>query len=265
MCENRDLQERLREQHADKLRRPLLPLSEARANREQVDFDDLPTPPFTGTRISEPELAELVPYIDWQFFFYAWELKGKFPAILEHPGRRELYDDAIAMLERDRPRRLAAGPRRLRVLAGARRRRRRRRRRDAVQLPAPAGRLRTATRPNRCLADYVAPAGDSRRRVRGRDPRRRRARRRLRGRARRLQGDHRQGARRPARRGVRRMAAPAGAARVVRPGRAAHRGRPDLRAVPRRSGRRSATRRAPITARRASSSTCSGRGRSGSS
>ena len=33
-------------------------------------------------------------YIDWQFFFHAWELKGKFPAILEQPAARELYDDA---------------------------------------------------------------------------------------------------------------------------------------------------------------------------
>ena len=47
--ENRELQERLRVQHADKQRRPLLPLAEARANRERVDFDDLPGPPFTGS------------------------------------------------------------------------------------------------------------------------------------------------------------------------------------------------------------------------
>jgi len=97
--ENRDLQARLREQHADKLRRPLRPLSQARANRPQLDYDDLPPLPFTGRRIVEPELALLVPYIDWQFFFYAWELKGKFPAILERPEARELYDDALALLE----------------------------------------------------------------------------------------------------------------------------------------------------------------------
>ena len=38
-------------------------------------------------------------YIDWQFFFHAWELKGKFPAILEQPAARELYDDAHALLD----------------------------------------------------------------------------------------------------------------------------------------------------------------------
>src|SRR5207249_1599126 len=96
--ENRELQDRLRVQHAEKLRKPLLPLEEARANRVQVAFDDLAEPPFTGTRIAEPALAELVEYIDWQFFFYAWELKGKFPAILERPEARELYDDALELL-----------------------------------------------------------------------------------------------------------------------------------------------------------------------
>ncbi len=107
-AENRQLQERLREQHAEKVRKPLLSLEAARANRTALPFDDLPEPPFTGRRTVEPELAELVPFIDWQFFFHAWDLKGKFPAILERPAARELYDDAQAQLARDRARRLAA-------------------------------------------------------------------------------------------------------------------------------------------------------------
>jgi len=103
--ENRELQTRLRKQHEDKIRRPLLPLAAARANRAQVSFGDLPEVPFTGTRTVEPQIAKLVPYIDWQFFFHAWDLKGKFPAILDHPAARELYDDArdvLAVLERER-------------------------------------------------------------------------------------------------------------------------------------------------------------------
>ena len=44
-------------------------------------------------------MAALVPYIDWQFFFHAWDLKGKFPAILDQPAARELYDDARALLD----------------------------------------------------------------------------------------------------------------------------------------------------------------------
>jgi 5-methyltetrahydrofolate--homocysteine methyltransferase len=46
----------------------------------------------------------LVPYIDWTFFFAAWELKGRFPAILDHPeygsAARELYDNAQVLLDR---------------------------------------------------------------------------------------------------------------------------------------------------------------------
>src|SRR6266498_2452619 len=97
--ENRELQERLREQHAEKERKPLLPIEEARANKERVPFDELPTPPFTGTEIVEVELSTLREYIDWQFFFHAWELKGKFPAILDQPAARELYDEAQALLD----------------------------------------------------------------------------------------------------------------------------------------------------------------------
>ena len=102
--ENRELQARLREQHADKVRRPLLPLTAARANRVRVSFDDLPTAPFTGLSTVAPPIPELVPFIDWQFFFHAWDLKGKFPAILDNPAARELYEDArdlLATIERD--------------------------------------------------------------------------------------------------------------------------------------------------------------------
>src|SRR5690348_16833852 len=59
-AENRELQERLREQHADKERKPLLALEEARANKERVPFDELAQPPFLGTKVVEPELTTLV-------------------------------------------------------------------------------------------------------------------------------------------------------------------------------------------------------------
>jgi 5-methyltetrahydrofolate--homocysteine methyltransferase len=98
--ENRELQDRLREQHAEKERKPLASIADARANAQRLDFANLATPSFTGRRVVEPDLETLVRYIDWQFFFHAWELKGKFPAILEQPAARELYDDALALLER---------------------------------------------------------------------------------------------------------------------------------------------------------------------
>ena len=162
---NRAEQERLREQHESKQRVPLLTVDQARANREQVDFADLPVPDFTGVRTVEPDLATLRAMIDWQFLFLAWELKGKYPAILDQPVARELFDDANTLLDQiiadgsfqargaygfwpahaegddiviDAGR--SGGPLRLPMLR--------------QQTTKPAG------RPNRSLADYVAPAGD---------------------------------------------------------------------------------------------------------
>jgi 5-methyltetrahydrofolate--homocysteine methyltransferase len=158
--ENRDDQERLRQLHADKERKPLLPLAEARANREAVAFDELPEPPFTGTRVVEPPLEELRELIDWQFFFYAWELKGKFPAILEQPAARELYDDAWAVLDevvRDGLLQARGVYGYWRAFGEG----------DDIGVEAgprfPFLRQQAAygdSRPNRCLADYVAPHGD---------------------------------------------------------------------------------------------------------
>ena len=158
--ENRVDQERLRGLHAEKERRPLLPLAAARANREPLAYDDLAEPAFTGTRSVTPSLAELRELIDWQFFFHAWELKGKFPGILDQPAARELYDDATEQLEEI----VRDGLLEARgvygfwpahaegddiVLA------------DGVRFPMLRQQAAWGdSRPNRCLADYVAPAGD---------------------------------------------------------------------------------------------------------
>jgi 5-methyltetrahydrofolate--homocysteine methyltransferase len=160
---NRDEQQRLREQHENRISQPLLSVERARANRERVVFGDLPEPAFTGVRAVTPALTELRAMIDWQFFFLAWELKGKWPAILDRPEARELYDEGNALLDE--------------IIAG-----------DLLQArggygfwPArsdgddiwvedgsPSGlrlpMLRQQTvkpegRPNRCLADYLDPEG----------------------------------------------------------------------------------------------------------
>jgi 5-methyltetrahydrofolate--homocysteine methyltransferase len=96
--ENRSNQSRLRDLHAERDRKPLLPYPRALENRHRVAFDDLPEPAFLGTRVVEPQLETLLGYVDWQFFFHAWDLKGKFPGILERPEARELYDDAQELL-----------------------------------------------------------------------------------------------------------------------------------------------------------------------
>ena len=56
-------------------------------------------PAFTGARPVSPEIKDLRELIDWQFLFLAWELKGKYPAILDQPVARELYDDASELLD----------------------------------------------------------------------------------------------------------------------------------------------------------------------
>ncbi|MBV9830016.1 MAG: B12-binding domain-containing protein, partial [Marmoricola sp.] len=98
----------LRERHAAKHDRPLVTLEQARANRTPVDWTSY-TPPAPavglGTHVFEDyDLAELREYIDWQPFFNAWEMKGKFPDILNSPttgeAARKLYDDAQKMLDR---------------------------------------------------------------------------------------------------------------------------------------------------------------------
>jgi 5-methyltetrahydrofolate--homocysteine methyltransferase len=99
-ADNRADQDRLRDLHAEKQRKPLLPYAAARENRHRVEFNDLAEPEFTGTRMVEPDLETLREYVDWQFFFHAWELKGKFPQILDEPAARELYDDAQKLLDR---------------------------------------------------------------------------------------------------------------------------------------------------------------------
>jgi 5-methyltetrahydrofolate--homocysteine methyltransferase len=82
-----------------------IPIAEARRQALRLDFAayDPPKPTFTGTRIFRTyDVAELVPYIDWTPFFQTWELRGRFPAILDDPEQgeaaRQLYEDARAML-----------------------------------------------------------------------------------------------------------------------------------------------------------------------
>ncbi len=104
---NREGQEDQRRRHAEKTRKPLLSLADARAQGAQIRWDqsDIATPSFTGRRVIENiSLAELVPYIDWTMFFSAWELKGRFPAILDHArygeAARDLYSHAEVLLDR---------------------------------------------------------------------------------------------------------------------------------------------------------------------
>jgi 5-methyltetrahydrofolate--homocysteine methyltransferase len=104
---NRALQGQLREQHSARRERPLLKYDAALKNRLRIDWEHepLPEPLFTGARaLTDLPLETLIPYIDWTFFFAAWELKGRFPAIFDHPqygaAARDLYENARTLLAR---------------------------------------------------------------------------------------------------------------------------------------------------------------------
>ncbi len=97
---------RLREEHASKRReKKLLTLEEARANQTRIDWSGYkpPRPEFTGVRAVSPAIVDLRDYIDWSPFFHVWELRGRYPAILDDPviGKqaRELFDDAQNLLD----------------------------------------------------------------------------------------------------------------------------------------------------------------------
>ncbi len=97
----------LRARHATKHDRPMVTLEQARANRTPVEWDGYvpPVPQAPGTHVlADYDLGELRDYIDWQPFFNAWEMKGKFPDILHNPTTgetaRSLFEDAQAMLDR---------------------------------------------------------------------------------------------------------------------------------------------------------------------
>jgi 5-methyltetrahydrofolate--homocysteine methyltransferase len=98
--------QRVRQAHHDRDAKPVLPLADARARRLSSDWNalDVPNPERLGVQIiADQPLVELLPFIDWSPFFHTWELKGRYPAILQHPtiGTRakELFDDAQALLD----------------------------------------------------------------------------------------------------------------------------------------------------------------------
>lgn len=83
-----------------------LNFADAQKNKTNIDWDNYtpPQPAFTGTKVFEDyDLSALRKYIDWQPFFIAWELHGKFPQILEDKivgtEAKKLYDDANKLLD----------------------------------------------------------------------------------------------------------------------------------------------------------------------
>ncbi len=159
----------LRERHAAKTERPMLPIAAARANADSIGLESVPPPPAKpGLHVfTDYDLAELRDYIDWQPFFNAWEIKGAFPDVLHQPGvgeaARSLYADANAMLDRIIAEHWLTANAVIGLFAA-------RREGDDIVVDGPSGPIRLPQLrqqgthrpgvPNRCLADYVAPDGD---------------------------------------------------------------------------------------------------------
>jgi len=172
VADTRAGQEKLRIEYASRDAAALRPLAEARQRAVQLSW---PTPPprpaFLGVRTLAPyPLEELVERIDWTPFFQAWELKGTYPSILEDPtvgpAARELFADARRLLDDIvLHRRLEAravfgffpasrlGDDDIALYAGEDRREVR-----AVMHTLRQQAAKADGRPNRALADYVAPA-----------------------------------------------------------------------------------------------------------
>ena len=96
----------LRERHSKKSDRPQLSYAAAVENATPITWEgyEPPAPHRPGVHVLDDyDLAELREFIDWQPFFNAWEMKGRFPDILNSPSHgeaaRKLYDDAQAMLD----------------------------------------------------------------------------------------------------------------------------------------------------------------------
>lgn len=99
--------ENLRQKHLNnKKDKVYISLEQARKNKFQPDWDLVPVtkPQFLGTKVLKAfPLEEIRPYIDWTFYFHAWKLNGKYPAIFNDPVKGEeakkIFDDANKMLD----------------------------------------------------------------------------------------------------------------------------------------------------------------------
>ena len=167
---------RVREQHANKKVAPLVSLADARANKAAIDWSTFAphAPKFIGRRVLRNQnLSEIATFIDWAPFFQTWDLAGPYPAILSDgivgEAARRVFHDGRSLLQRlIEGRWLSASavfalyPANtvddddIEVYADTSRRQ--------VLMTWRGLRLQTARpvvdgvrRPNRCLADFIAP------------------------------------------------------------------------------------------------------------
>jgi len=100
--------ELLKDQHLqNKGEKKLISLAEARSNKFQTAWRQhtITQPKILGNKyLNDYPLEEISSFIDWTFFFHAWKISGKYPAIFKDPVKgieaKKLYDDAQSMLNR---------------------------------------------------------------------------------------------------------------------------------------------------------------------
>jgi 5-methyltetrahydrofolate--homocysteine methyltransferase len=165
--------ERVRSQHKNKKGpAPMLSISQARQNALKTDWANYtpPEPDFVGVRsLRNYPLEKIVPYIDWTPFFQAWELSGRYPAILEDEVVGEaasaLFRDAQAMLKKIVEQKWLGANAVVGLFPANTVNS------DDIEIYADKGRMRVAMtyhnlrqqttkpagRPNLCLADFIAP------------------------------------------------------------------------------------------------------------
>ncbi|HEY2558505.1 MAG TPA: methionine synthase [Caldimonas sp.] len=173
--------ERVRAHHASKKATPLVSLAEARANKTAIDWGSYqpPAPKFIGRRVlKNQDLAAIADVIDWGPFFQTWELAGPYPAILNDEivgeSARRLLSDGKRMLRRVIEGRwlrangvvglypaATVGDDDIEIYRDASR--------SEVLFTWRGLRMQSVRpvvdgvkRPNRCLADFIAPKGSGR-------------------------------------------------------------------------------------------------------
>lgn len=170
--------QRVRELHASKKATPLVTWAQARANKTPIDWASYvpPKPKFIGRRVFRNyDLAELAQCIDWGPFFQTWDLAGRFPDILRDEvvgsEAQRVFSDGKRLLQRliegrwlqangviallpantvdDDTIEVYADESRQQVLLRWR----------PLRMQSERPVIDGVKRPNRCLADFIAPKG----------------------------------------------------------------------------------------------------------
>jgi 5-methyltetrahydrofolate--homocysteine methyltransferase len=106
-AQNRKEQAEIREQFENRVGTKLLTYEEAVRHKLHTEWDDhhIAVPEFIGRRVLKDfPLSELVPFIDWSPFFHTWEMRGRYPDLLNDPMRgpaaRDLFANAQELLKK---------------------------------------------------------------------------------------------------------------------------------------------------------------------